>query len=124
MTFTVLRESCTLHTFTILRQNALTFTLPPPYDASMRDGRSMAAALTLGASGFGSALHSLLQARLLPSRLPSAVAAGHWCPLPFQGQGGGEGQAGKGVNRQRLRGISSLATSAPQQLRAKVIHRF
>jgi hypothetical protein len=31
MTFTVLRESCTLHTFTILRQNALTFTLPPPY---------------------------------------------------------------------------------------------
>ena len=30
-TFTVLRESCTLHTFTILRQNALTFTLPPPY---------------------------------------------------------------------------------------------
>ena len=32
MTFTVLRESCTLHTFTILRQNALTFTLPPPYE--------------------------------------------------------------------------------------------
>jgi hypothetical protein len=34
-TFTVLRESCTLHTFTILRQNALTFTLPPPYDGSL-----------------------------------------------------------------------------------------
>ena len=34
-TFTVLRESCTLHTFTILRQNALTFTLPPPYDMSL-----------------------------------------------------------------------------------------
>ena len=31
-TFTVLRESCTLYTFTVLRQKALTFTLPPPYD--------------------------------------------------------------------------------------------
>ena len=25
-----------LHTFTVLRQNALTFTLPPPYDATRR----------------------------------------------------------------------------------------
>jgi|LauGreDrversion4_2_1035121.scaffolds.fasta_scaffold1656718_1 hypothetical protein len=70
----------------------------------MRDGRSMAAALTLGASGFGSALHSLLQARLLPSRLPSAVAAGHWCPLPFQGQGGGEGVSGEGGQSSKAQG--------------------
>ncbi len=32
MTFTVLRNSCTLYTFTVLRQKALAFTLPPPYD--------------------------------------------------------------------------------------------
>jgi hypothetical protein len=31
MTFTVLRNSCTLYTFTVLRQKALAFTLPPPY---------------------------------------------------------------------------------------------
>ena len=31
MTFTVLRNSCTLYTFTVLRQKALTFTLTPPY---------------------------------------------------------------------------------------------
>ena len=30
MTFTVLRNSCTLYTFTVLRQKALAFTLPPP----------------------------------------------------------------------------------------------
>ena len=32
MTFTVLRNSCTLYTFTVLRQKALAFTLPPPYE--------------------------------------------------------------------------------------------
>ena len=31
ITFTVLRNSCTLYTFTVLRQKALAFTLPPPY---------------------------------------------------------------------------------------------
>ena len=31
MTFTVVRNSCTLYTFTVLRQKALAFTLPPPY---------------------------------------------------------------------------------------------
>ena len=36
MTFTVLRNSCTLYTFTVLRQKALTFTLPPPYDRRVR----------------------------------------------------------------------------------------
>ena len=36
MTFTVLRNSCTLYTFTVLRQKALAFTLPPPYDTFVR----------------------------------------------------------------------------------------
>ena len=35
MTFTVLRNFCTLYTFTVLRQKALAFTLPPPYAVIM-----------------------------------------------------------------------------------------
>ena len=31
-TFTVLREFCGGHTFTALRPNRLTFTVPPPYE--------------------------------------------------------------------------------------------
>jgi len=50
MTFTVLRNSCTLYTFTVLRQKALTFTLPPPYAVNaLRDRVSVVRATQLGA---------------------------------------------------------------------------
>jgi hypothetical protein len=45
-TFTVLRESCTLHTFTVLRQNALTFTHGYPHPV-----RHMANSLVLACAG-------------------------------------------------------------------------
>jgi hypothetical protein len=73
MTFTVLRNSCTLYTFTVLRQKALAFTLPPPYDLLVPAGHLGPPLATTGAAG------------RLPLRVPTEErgrhsSGGQWWP--------------------------------------------